>query len=112
MYRAYLEYLYTDQICLPAENIHELLDLAVTYSDSVLRDRCIPLSKSGITVDNVASIYRISVKHDLKELKQVCFNFAMNNIAAVVQTPAFFKLDLFTTQSLIIKAAQVRAFKR
>ena len=112
VYRAFLEYLYTDQIHLRAENIHELLDLAVTYSDSVLRDRCIPLLKSGVKIGNVVSIYSTSIKHDLKELEQFCVKFVMNNFNSMVQTlqtSEFSKQDAFTTQSLI-KAA--KAFKR
>ncbi|XP_076674441.1 uncharacterized protein LOC143372273 [Andrena cerasifolii] len=109
VYKAYLEYLYTDQIYLGAENIHELLDLAVAYSDSALRDRCIPLVKSAIKVDNVVSIYSIVNKHDLQELKQICFNFTMNNMTTVVQTSGFSTLDASTTQSLI-EAAE--AFKK
>ena len=112
VYRTFLEYLYTDEIHLAEENIHELLELAVTYSDSVLRDRCIRLSKSGIKIDNVVSLYSISIKHDLKELEQLCMNFVVNNLCTVIETLDFSKVDELTIKSLMVKAVKARGFKR
>ena len=111
VYRAFLEYLYTDHIHLSAENVEELLDLAITYSDSVLSDRCIELIKKGMKVANVVLFYSISIQHKLRALEAICFNFMMHNLTAVVKTPDFSKLDEFTIKYFIIEAGKASAFK-
>ena len=111
VYRAFLEYLYTDQINLPAENTRELLDLAITYSDNILTARCIELIKMEIKVGNAVLFYSISIQHNLKALEKFCFKFIVNNLTAVVETPDFSKLDEFTMKSFIIKAGKASAFK-
>ncbi|XP_076669802.1 RCC1 and BTB domain-containing protein 1-like isoform X2 [Andrena cerasifolii] len=111
VYRAFLKYLYTDHIDVPAENIPELLDLAITYSDRGLCDSCVELIKREMNVANVSLFYSFSIQRKLKALEDFCFKFIVNNLTAVVETPDFSKLDEFTIKSFIVKAGQASAFK-
>ncbi|XP_053998303.1 RCC1 and BTB domain-containing protein 1-like isoform X1 [Hylaeus anthracinus] len=51
VYRAFLKYLYTDQVDLPPESIRELLDLANIYSESQLKECCMQMVMKPNTVD-------------------------------------------------------------
>ncbi|XP_076757246.1 uncharacterized protein LOC143427199 [Xylocopa sonorina] len=110
-YNAFLKYLYTNEIDLPAENALELLDLANVYSEDQLRERCVRMIKKGITVANVAFLYSTSIKYTDKASEECCFRFALNHMTAVTQTENFSKLNESTIKSFIIKAARAGAFK-
>ncbi|XP_060815883.1 uncharacterized protein LOC132907131 [Bombus pascuorum] len=111
VYKAYLKYLYTDEIDLPLESILELLKLAVAYSENQLKNRCIQIIRRGITVENAAFCYSIAIDYNAKESEEYCFKFALNHMTAVVQTASFAKLDEYTMKTFIIKAANAGAFK-
>ncbi|XP_043461516.1 RCC1 and BTB domain-containing protein 1-like isoform X1 [Leptopilina heterotoma] len=111
VYRSFLKYLYTDEVDLPAENALELLELANAYFETQLKRRCVQIIKQGITVMNVAFLYKTAIEYNAKELEDFCFKFALNHMTAVVQTPQFSKLDEATVKTFIIKAAQAAAFK-
>jgi len=50
VYRAFLEYLYTDELSLNTEDCIGLLDLANAYCEPQLKRRCEELIREGITV--------------------------------------------------------------
>nr|CAD7459960.1 unnamed protein product [Timema tahoe] len=66
VYRAFLEYLYTDQVSLPPESALELLDLANAYCESHLKRRCEQIIKHGITVENAAMLYSTALLYQAK----------------------------------------------
>jgi hypothetical protein len=57
VYKAFLEYLYTDEVRLSTEDAIGLLDLANAYCEQQLKRQCETLIKSGITVNNSAMLY-------------------------------------------------------
>ncbi|XP_074657559.1 RCC1 and BTB domain-containing protein 1-like [Tubulanus polymorphus] len=111
VYRAFLQYLYTDQIDLPPEDAIGLLDLANAYCEDQLKRLCERIIKQGITIDNAAMLYAAAVKYQAKDLEEFCFRFALNHMTAVTQTDAFANLDELCMKNFIMKAAQNGAFK-
>lgn len=111
VYKAFLEYLYTDEVQLPPEDAIGLLDLANSYCETQLKRHCERIIKNGILVENVAMLYAAAIKFDAKDLEEFCFRFAMNHLTAVVQTEAFNRLEGSTIKTFISKAAVYGAFK-
>ncbi|KYN05211.1 RCC1 and BTB domain-containing protein 1 [Cyphomyrmex costatus] len=70
VYKAFLNYLYTDVIELPWEQTVELFILANTYCEDSLEKRCTEMLKHEITVSNVAYLYSIATKYNNKVFKQ------------------------------------------
>ncbi|XP_078613708.1 RCC1 and BTB domain-containing protein 1-like isoform X1 [Branchiostoma floridae x Branchiostoma japonicum] len=111
VYRAFLEYLYTDQVDLPPEDAIGLLDLANSYCEQQLKKLCERIIKQGITVENAAMLLAAAIKYEARDLEEFCFRFCFNHMTAVTQTEAFNKLDEQTVKNFILKAAQRGAFK-
>lgn len=111
VYRAFLYFLYTDEVDVPPEDAIELLDLANSYCETQLKRQCERIIKNGIKVENVAKLYSAAINFEAKELEEFCFRFALNHLTAVAQTEAFHKLDEISLKNFITKAAQNGAFK-
>ncbi|XP_076669800.1 RCC1 and BTB domain-containing protein 1 isoform X2 [Andrena cerasifolii] len=111
VYRAFLKYLYTDQIDLPVEDADEFLNLTNAYCESKLRSCWIRLIKKDVTVNNVIFLYSIAMRYNAKELEVYCILYALKHMTVVVNTPYFSELDQLTMKSFIIKAANAGAFK-
>ncbi|GAB6029092.1 RCC1 and BTB domain-containing protein 2 [Chamberlinius hualienensis] len=111
VYRAFLQYLYTNEVDLSPHDAIGLLDLANSYCEYQLKRQCQQMIKRGITVENAALLYAASIKYEAKDLEEFCFRFAVNHLTAVVQTEAFSQLDESTIKGFILKAAVEGAFK-
>nr|KAG5699291.1 hypothetical protein BaRGS_000493 [Batillaria attramentaria] len=111
VYKAFLQYLYTDTVDLKPEEAIGLLDLANAYCEVQLKHKCEQIICQGISVDNVAMLYAAAIKFEAKGLEEFCFRFALNHLTAVTQTEAFSKLDGCVTKEFIRKAAMSGAFK-
>ncbi|XP_054837859.1 RCC1 and BTB domain-containing protein 2 isoform X2 [Eublepharis macularius] len=66
VYRAFLEYLYTDSISLPSEDAIGLLDLANYYRENRLKKLCQQTIKQGIGEENAIALLSAAVKYDAK----------------------------------------------
>ncbi|XP_056650824.1 RCC1 and BTB domain-containing protein 2 isoform X2 [Monodelphis domestica] len=64
VYRAFLEYLYTDSINLCPEDAIGLLDLATFYRDNRLKKLCQQTIKQGICEDNAIALLSAAVKYE------------------------------------------------
>lgn len=111
VYRAFLRYLYTDQVDLPPEQALELLDLANAYCEDTLKRLCERVMRQGIDVENAALLYYNAITFHAKELEEFCFRFSLNHMTAVVQSKGFASLDETTVKNFIFKAAKAGAFK-
>ncbi|CAH1803231.1 unnamed protein product, partial [Owenia fusiformis] len=111
VYRAFLQYLYTDKVNLSPEDAIGLLDLANSYCEIELKHQCEKIIKQGISVENAAMLYAAAVKYEAESLQEFCFKFSLNHMTAITQTEAFCKLDEITVKDFITKAAQAGAFK-
>ncbi|KAI2656030.1 RCC1 and BTB domain-containing protein 2 [Labeo rohita] len=111
VYRAFLEYLYTDTINLPPEDAIGLLDLATYYRESRLKRLCQDTIKRGITEENAITLLSAAVKYEARDLEEFCFKFCVNHLTAVTQTQAFADMDHDLLKNFISKASRYGAFK-
>ncbi|XP_016408301.1 RCC1 and BTB domain-containing protein 2-like [Sinocyclocheilus rhinocerous] len=111
VYRAFLEYLYTDTINLPPEDAIGLLDLATYYRESRLKRLCQETIKRGITEENAITLLSAAVKYEARDLEEFCFKFCVNHLTAVTQTQAFADMDHDLLKNFISKASRHGAFK-
>ncbi|XP_076648701.1 RCC1 and BTB domain-containing protein 1-like isoform X2 [Halictus rubicundus] len=111
LFKAFLQYLYTDEIDVSAENFFELLKLANHYSVNQLKKYCTQSICKHITVKNVISLYNTAITCNMKKLEDSCFKFILRNMTAVVQTPSFAELDGLVIKRFIIKAAEAGVFR-
>ncbi|GFG32082.1 hypothetical protein Cfor_08566 [Coptotermes formosanus] len=111
VYRAFLQYLYTDEVNLPPESALELLDLANAYCETQLKRRCEQIIKQGITVENAVVLYSTAIAYEAKELEEFCFKFSLNHMTAIIETEGFTSLDEQIVKGFIRKAAKFGAFK-
>ncbi|XP_014672354.1 PREDICTED: RCC1 and BTB domain-containing protein 1-like [Priapulus caudatus] len=111
VYRAFLQFLYTDRIDLSPEHAIGLLDLANSYLEKRLKALCERTIMQGITVANVAMLYAAAIQYEAKELEEFCLRFAVNHLTAVTQSEAFAELDEATLKRFIQRAATQGAFR-
>ncbi|XP_063687521.1 RCC1 and BTB domain-containing protein 1-like [Bolinopsis microptera] len=111
VYRAFLEFLYTDQVTMEPEDAIHLMDLANAYCEPKLKYLCERIIKQGITTSNAAHLYSAALKYKNEDLQEFCFRFSLNHMTAVVQSEAFIKLDNDLMKSFILKASEQGAFK-
>uniref|UniRef100_I3JE76 RCC1 and BTB domain containing protein 2 n=1 Tax=Oreochromis niloticus TaxID=8128 RepID=I3JE76_ORENI len=111
VYRAFLEYLYTDTINLPPEDAIGLLDLATFYRETRLKRLCQETIKRGISEENAITLLSAAVKYEARDLEEFCFKFCVNHLTAVTQTQAFADMDHDLLKNFISKASRYGAFK-
>ncbi|XP_060743908.1 RCC1 and BTB domain-containing protein 2 isoform X1 [Tachysurus vachellii] len=111
VYRAFLEYLYTDTINLPPEDAIGLLDLATYYRETHLKRLCQETIKRGISEENAITLLSAAVKYEARDLEEFCFKFCVNHLTAVTQTQAFADMDHDLLKDFISKASRYGAFK-
>uniref|UniRef100_A0A8K9UPB9 RCC1 and BTB domain containing protein 2 n=1 Tax=Oncorhynchus mykiss TaxID=8022 RepID=A0A8K9UPB9_ONCMY len=111
VYRAFLEYLYTDTINLPPEDAIGLLDLATFYRETRLKRLCQETIKRGISEENAITLLSAAVKYEARDLEEFCFKFCVNHLTAVTQTQAFADMDHELLKAFISKASRYGAFK-
>ncbi|XP_069495940.1 RCC1 and BTB domain-containing protein 2 isoform X3 [Ambystoma mexicanum] len=112
VYRAFLEYLYTDSINLPPQDAIGLLDLATFYRENRLKKLCQQTIKQGICEDNAISLLAAAVKYEARDLEDFCFRFCINHLTMVTQTQAFADMDSELLKNFISKASRMGAFKK
>ncbi|KAK7810385.1 hypothetical protein U0070_022148 [Myodes glareolus] len=111
VFRAFLEYLYTDNISLSPEEAVGLLDLATFYSETRLKKLCQQTIKQGICEENAIALLSAAVKYDAQDLEEFCFRFCINHLTVVTQTSGFAEMDHDLLKNFISKASRVGAFK-
>lgn len=111
VFRAFLQYIYTDTVNVSPEDAIGLLDLANAYCEEALKRHCERIIRHGITTENAAMLYAVAIKYEATELEEFCFRFALNHMTEVAQTEAFMALDELTVKNFIQRAAQHGAFK-
>ncbi|XP_030420926.1 RCC1 and BTB domain-containing protein 2 [Gopherus evgoodei] len=111
VYRAFLEYLYTDCISLPPEDAIGLLDLATFYRENRLKKLCQQTIKQSICEENAIALLSAAVKYEAEDLEEFCFRFCINHLTVVTQTTGFAEMDHDLLKNFISKASKVGAFK-
>lgn len=111
VYKAFLQYLYTDSVELPPEEAISLMDLANAYCETHLKKLCERIIKQGITINNAFHLLAAAIKYEATDLHEFCFKFCVNHLTDVVQTESFLTFEDSYTKDFIIKAAKWGAFK-
>ena len=111
VYYSFVKYLYTNTVDIGLSDAIELYDLANSYCEDDLKDKCVELIKSQITVDNAFALYSSSVKYKSKQLENFCLKFAANNLNDVCLTEAFDQIEANLCKRFMKASAKLRAFK-
>ncbi|KAM9836255.1 RCC1 and BTB domain-containing protein 1 [Aulostomus maculatus] len=111
VYRAFLQFLYTDAIDLPPEDAIGLLDLATSYCENRLKRLCQHIIKRGITIENAFTLLSAAIRYDAEDLEEFCFRFCVNHLTQVTQTEAFWLIDGTMLKEFISRAGRCGAFK-
>ncbi|KAH9512730.1 RCC1 and BTB domain-containing protein 1 [Bulinus truncatus] len=111
VYKAFLKYLYTDDVDLNADEALGLLDLSNAYCEELLKMKCEALIRQSISMENVAMLYAAAIKFGAQQLEDFCFRFSLNHMSAVTQSEAFNKLDESVVKNFIKKASEAGAFR-
>lgn len=93
VYYAFIEFLYKNEVNVDADDALDLLDLANSYFENELKQRCVEIIKESVSVENVASIFSAAVKFNADELRNFCVQFAHNKMKTILNTEAFDKME-------------------
>eukprot|EP00794_Sanderia_malayensis_P018363 gene18363-20209_t len=104
VYRAFLRYLYSDEVQIAPDDAIGLLDLAHVYCETNLKQKCQNLIKQSISVENCSSLMDAAIQYHATDLENFCFSFMVSHLTAVTQTEAFKNLDGEIVKKIIIKA--------
>jgi hypothetical protein len=88
-----------------------LLILAKRYSELNLQKVCNKILQKNITVENFCILFSKSVKYEMVELEDFCFQFALKNLNEICATKAFEEMDIISSKKLMKKVAEKSAFK-
>ena len=111
VYYSFIKYLYTNCVDIRLEDAIELYDLANSYCEEDLKDKCSQIIKNQISVQNAFSLYTSSVKYNCQELEHFCLKFAAYNLNDVCLTSGFETIEPELCKRFMKTAAQLRAFK-
>jgi RCC1 and BTB domain-containing protein len=111
VYYAFLKYLYTDCIDIKTEKAMDLLVLANNYKEEELKHKCVNIIESNITLENVCALYCASIKYNLSDFEDFCFNFAVNKMNQIFITEGFRQMDENSMKNFMERAAKSNAFK-
>jgi RCC1 and BTB domain-containing protein len=112
VYFAFLKYIYTDILSddLQTEEVMDLYNLANSYLEEDLKQKCIQIIKNSITIENVCIFYSLAIKYESQVLENFCFRFASNKLNDVCNTQAFHDLDKQHMDQFITKVALNKLF--
>jgi len=111
VYYAFLKYLYTDCIEIKSEKAIDLLVLANNYKEEELKLKCVDIIKTNITIENVCPLYCASIKYNLSDFEDFCFNFAENKINQILRTEGFRQMDENSIEKFMERMAINNVFK-
>jgi RCC1 and BTB domain-containing protein len=111
VYYAFLKYLYIGYIDIKAEKAMDLLVLANDYKEEELKLKCVHIIKNNITIENICSLYCSSVKYNLSELEDFCFNFAATKMSQIIITEGFRQMDENCVKKLMERTTKNNVFK-
>ena len=97
-------------------NIDAALTLDQLNDDSrcLRRDRGfdrVDIIKNNITLENICSLYCSSVKYNLSEFEDLCFNFAATKMSQILISEGFHEMDKNSVNKFMERAAKSNVFK-
>lgn len=94
IFRAMLEYIYTDTVEITADIAIELYEAADLYALDSLKNRCEHVLERQISVDNAAALLQVSDELGATALKDICVTFIVRHFDACTQASTFRELVL------------------
>jgi hypothetical protein len=88
-----------------------LLVLANDYEEEELKYKCVDIIKDNITIDNVCALYCASIKYNLSEFENLCFDFAKDRLNFVFNTEGFHQMHENSVKKFMERAAKNKIFK-
>jgi RCC1 and BTB domain-containing protein len=79
VYYSFLKYLYTDFVDIKPEDAIDLYDLANSYFEEDLKQKCLALIKKNTTALNVYHFYSNAFRINARDLQEFCYAFALKN---------------------------------
>jgi RCC1 and BTB domain-containing protein len=111
VYYSFIKYIYTNTVEIRLEDAIELYDLANSYCEEDLKQKCAEIIKNEISVVNAFTLFSSAVKYNSQELENFCLKFAANNLNEVCMTDAFDRIDSDLCKRFMKSTAKLRAFK-
>jgi RCC1 and BTB domain-containing protein len=111
VYYSFIKYIYANTVEIRLEDAIELYDLANSYCEEDLKQKCAEIIKNEISVANAFTLYSSAVKYNSQELENFCLKFAANNLNEVCMTDAFDRIDSDLCKRFMKNTAKLRAFK-
>ncbi|GMT31657.1 hypothetical protein PFISCL1PPCAC_22954 [Pristionchus fissidentatus] len=128
IYRAFLQWCYTDELNVEPEQALGLLELANCYCEMELKARCAALVERTTSVDNAAALFAAALRHDCPSLEEHSFHLCetislsiiqsiiafscMMHMTSVTLSDAFSRMDIDAVKCLVTRAAKEGVFKR
>jgi RCC1 and BTB domain-containing protein len=111
VYYAFLKYIYTDCVELTPEKAIDLLVLANDYKEEELKLKCVEIIENNITIENVCFLYSASIKCNLSDFENLCFNFGVNRMNEISKTEGFSSMDGYSMKKFMRKVGEKDLFK-
>jgi RCC1 and BTB domain-containing protein len=111
VYYAFLKYIYTDCVELTPEKAIDLLILANDYKEEELKLKCVEIIENNITIENVCFLYSASIKCNLSDFENLCFNFGVNRMNEISKTEGFSSMDGYSMKKFMRKVGEKDLFK-
>ncbi|XP_065203876.1 RCC1 and BTB domain-containing protein 1-like [Planococcus citri] len=108
IYRAFLQYLYTDEVDLSPEDTLELYNLANEFCVESLKELCEQNFRSNINVQNCISLWLAAVRFQATQLTDFCLIYIANHMSEAVRTTSFLQLDGEVVKKLILEVSNRR----
>jgi len=88
-FKSFLEFVYTDSLNIPSDQIFELYVLSKKYNVIKLKELVMHDFGVYLTIANIVNTTDHTFKLDAPELEQICRKFILNNLAAISQEPGY-----------------------
>ena len=108
----FIRLLYTD--CIVTQDIDillEMLSISDQYIDENFKNKCIEHLKSQTNVQNVSSLYGLSIRSNSKVFEDICFAEIISNFAEVIESDSFKSLDAYIYKHLIEECVHKKVIK-
>ena len=107
----YIRWLYTD--CIATQDIDlliQMLSISDQYLDNKFKDKILKQLRAQTNVENVCSLYGLSIKLNFKAFQDICWQIITENIEKVIETEDFDSLDAELTKHLFREYIRKQGF--
>ena len=117
IFKIFLSYLYSEELELTMNCLHDLVHLASKYSVASLIEKCVQFMKDNLNTSNVFVVLQCSELLEDKALQKLCWDMVDLKTTEVLKSDSFFNLDkdfmlkFLQRDSLVVREIELfRAF--